>query len=178
MVTFAVNNRTLLVHHIIIFQQSFPDPKVIFLHLFLCTFNTVGNHFMLDHLAFFITHPVHQCGNLFTSEHAHEVVFEGNEKFGRTGITLPSCTATELPVHTAAFVSFGSEDCQTACFFHSGPEFNICTTSGHVCGNGNSSRKTGFSYHLCFFSMLLCIQHVVRNTFLFHHPAQQFTYLN
>ena len=38
---FGVNHRTLFVHHIVIFQQTFTDTEVVFFYFLLCTFDGV-----------------------------------------------------------------------------------------------------------------------------------------
>src|SRR4028118_2089858 len=108
MVTLAINYSTLLIHYIIVLQQSFSYPEVIFLYFFLCSFNALGDHAVLYHLAFFVTHPVHQGSNTVTAEHTHQIIFKRNKKLRSTGIALPACTTTELPVHTTAFMSFST----------------------------------------------------------------------
>ena len=76
MPSLIVNHFALVVHHIIVFQQSFSNTKVVFLYLFLRTLYGFGNHGMLDDFAFFNTHAIHQPGNAVRTEQAHEVVFQ------------------------------------------------------------------------------------------------------
>ena len=74
--TLGVNNGTLLVHHVIVFQQTFTDTEVVFFHLLLCTFDRVGDHLVLDHFAFLETEFVHYAGNTVGREQTHQVIFQ------------------------------------------------------------------------------------------------------
>ena len=73
---FGVNNGTLLVHYVVIFQQSFTDTEVVFFHLLLCTLDRVGDHLVLDHFAFLETEFVHYTGNTVGREQTHQVIFQ------------------------------------------------------------------------------------------------------
>ena len=121
MVTFCIDYGTLLVHHIIILQQTLPYTKVVFLHFLLRTLNALGNHRMLDDLTFLISGKVHHLGNTLATKHTHQVILEANEEHGRTRISLPTGTTTQLPIHTAALVTLGTHNCQTTRFFHPWP---------------------------------------------------------
>ncbi|MNE91913.1 hypothetical protein D3C80_1895830 [compost metagenome] len=54
---------TLCIHYIIVFQQALTDTKVIFFYFFLCTFDRFGDHTVLQYLALFVAHSVHQGSN-------------------------------------------------------------------------------------------------------------------
>ena len=73
---FGVNHCTLLVHYVVIFQQTFTNTEVIFFHLLLGTFNRVGNHLVLDHFAFLETKFVHYAGNTVGGEQTHQIIFQ------------------------------------------------------------------------------------------------------
>jgi len=76
MAAFRIDNRTLLVHHVVIFQQAFTDTEVVFFYLLLCTFDRVGNHLVLNHFTFLETEPVHYAGDTVGGEQTHQVVFQ------------------------------------------------------------------------------------------------------
>ena len=77
---FLVNDFTLDVHHVIIFQQPFPDAEVVLFDFFLRPFDGFGDHRVLDHFAFFQSQPVHDPGDPVGAEHTHQVVFKGNKE--------------------------------------------------------------------------------------------------
>src|SRR5438105_13484773 len=99
---------------------------------------------MLYHITFFVAELVHETGNAFTAEHAHEIIFEAHIELRSTGITLAARTSAQLPVHTTALVPLRTNDGKTTGFFYTGTEFDIRTTTSHVGSNGNGARKTGF----------------------------------
>ena len=70
-----------------------------------------------------------------------------------------------------------THDCKATCFFHTRAKLYIRTSTGHVCSNGNGTCKTCFSYNLRLFAVLFCVQYIVRNIFLLHHPADELTHL-
>ena len=80
MVPFFINSFTLDIHHIIIFQQSFTDPEVIFFHFLLSSLDRFCDHGVLDDFPFLDSEPVHDLCDALRPEHTHEVIFQGNEK--------------------------------------------------------------------------------------------------
>jgi hypothetical protein len=82
---FFVNGFALDVHHVVVFEQAFADAEVVFLHFFLCAFDGFGHHRVLDHVAFFVAHFVHQAGDAVALEQAHEVVFERHVELREPG---------------------------------------------------------------------------------------------
>ncbi|MNL26741.1 hypothetical protein D3C87_1482890 [compost metagenome] len=68
---FCVDYRTLRVHHIIVFQQTLTDTKVVLFYFFLGTLNRFGNHRMLNHFTIFNSHFHHDVGDSFRTEQPH-----------------------------------------------------------------------------------------------------------
>src|SRR5437762_12230083 len=127
MVAAAIDNIALVVHHVIIFQQTFSDSKIIFFHFLLRTLDALCDHAVLYHITFLVTELVHETGNAFTAEHTHEIIFEAHIELRSTGITLAACTSAQLPVHAAALVALRANDGKTTGFFYTGAEFDIRT---------------------------------------------------
>ena len=76
MTTLLVDNSTLLVHHIVIFNQSLTDTEVVLLNLLLGTLNTLGNHRTLNHLTILETKLVHHIGNTLRGKQTHQLILE------------------------------------------------------------------------------------------------------
>ena len=74
--TLGIDNCTLLIHHVIIFQQTLTDTEVVFFHLLLCTLNGVGDHLVLNHFTFLEAETVHYTGDAVGREQTHQVVFQ------------------------------------------------------------------------------------------------------
>ena len=71
MVALLVDDRTLLVHHIIILQQALTDTEVVLFFLLLGALDAVVYHLGLDHLAVLETKLVHDAGNAIVGEETH-----------------------------------------------------------------------------------------------------------
>ena len=74
--TLGVNHATLLVHHIIVLQQTLTDTKVVLFHLLLGALDGFGDHVVLNHLTLLEAELVHYRGDAVAGEEAHEVVFQ------------------------------------------------------------------------------------------------------
>ena len=66
-----VDDRTLLVHHIIILQQALTDTEVVLFFLLLGALDAVVYHLCLDHLAILEAKFVHNAGNSIVGEETH-----------------------------------------------------------------------------------------------------------
>ena len=71
-----VDDITLGVHHIVIFQQTLAHAVMVLLHLALCTLNGSRNHGTLNHFAFLESHLVHHACNLFRTEQTHQLILK------------------------------------------------------------------------------------------------------
>ena len=78
----GVDYGTLLVHHVVVFQQTFTDTEVVFLHLLLCPFDGLGYHAVLNHLTLLEAQLVHDAGNAVGREESHQVIFQRDEEDG------------------------------------------------------------------------------------------------
>ena len=63
MATLLVDDGTLLVHHIVVFEQALTDAEVVLLDLLLCALDALRDHAALDTLAFLEAHTVHHAGD-------------------------------------------------------------------------------------------------------------------
>ena len=174
-VAFRVDDITLLVHHIIVLDEAFTNTKVILLHLLLCTFDGVGDHLMLNHLALLEAHAIHQSSQTIRTEHTHQVILHTYKEHTATWVTLTSSTTTQLTIHTAALMALSTQDSQTTCFFHLSGKLNIGTTTSHVGGDGYHTFATCFSDNICLTLVQLSVEHVVRDLAQVEHLTQQLT---
>ena len=74
--TLLVDHGTLLVHHIIVLDQTLTDTEVVLLNLLLGTLNTLGNHRTLNHLTILETKLVHHIGNTLRGKQTHQLILE------------------------------------------------------------------------------------------------------
>ena len=199
MATLLVDNSTLLVHHVVIFQQALTNTEVVLFYLALCTFDAIINHLGLNHLAVLEAQLIHYASNALRSEQTHQVVFQRNEEYRRTRVTLTTCTTTQLTVDTTALVTFCTDNSQTTCGLHFIGELNIRTTTSHVRCNGYSTEHalffvliavsvfnhylaqvtlTSLGYDISLLLVQLSIQYLVRNATELEHTAQEFAHID
>ena len=74
--TLRVDHSTLLVHDIIVLQQSLTDAEVVLLDLLLGTLYLFANHGALQHFAFLEAQLVHYGSNALRAEQTHELVLK------------------------------------------------------------------------------------------------------
>ena len=71
-----VDDLPLGVHHVIVLEHVFPGLEIAGLHLLLCVFNGVGQHFGVD--GGVLVHPqlLHHAHDSLRAEQAHDVILQ------------------------------------------------------------------------------------------------------
>ena len=189
-IALLVDDPALVVGDIVVFQQLLAHVEVAVLHLALRLLDGVGDHAVLDGLAFLHAQRLHETLHPFRCEDAHEVVFQGEVEAGDAGVALPAGAAAQLVVDAPGFVAFGAEDVQPAGrhhravalppirfdlfdFFRSrrfqGADFrlpvaaqhNVGAAPGHVGGDGHGAAGPGLRDNLRLLLMVFGVQHLV-----------------
>ncbi|KAF5030810.1 hypothetical protein DSECCO2_634310 [anaerobic digester metagenome] len=75
-----IDHFALRVHHVVVFQQTFTNSEVVFLHFLLGALHRFVQHIVLKHITFLEAHPIHKPGNPFGGKQAHQVIFKRHEK--------------------------------------------------------------------------------------------------
>ena len=75
-----INDLTLLIHYIIIFQKMLTNIKVVALNLSLGIFYGPGDHIMFNGLIFFHPQFIHDTTDLTGTENPQKVIFQGKKK--------------------------------------------------------------------------------------------------
>ena len=173
-VAFLVNDGSLRVHHIVVFEKTFTDTEVVLFYLLLCSFDRLRYHRVFYHLTLFEAHSVHYLRYTFGAEKPHKVVFERNEEDRAAGVALTSRTSSQLSVDTTRLVAFGTDDSQTAYLFHFGCELDVGTTPCHIGGDSYRAGSTRFGYYFRLFLVKLGVEDIV--FYLTHrkHSRKQF----
>ena len=109
-----VDALTLLVHHVVVFEQVLADGEVLRFDLLLRALDGARHHAVLDRHAFFHAEPLHQARDAIRAEDAHQVVFEREEEARRARVALAAGAAAQLVVDAARFVPLGADDVQAA----------------------------------------------------------------
>ncbi len=112
----AVNDFTLLVHHVVELQRAFADLEIVLLDAFLRLLNGTVQPRMRQFLAFFQAHALHHFHNAVGTEQPHQVILQRNIKVRGTGVALARAAPAQLPVNAARLMTFGGEDVQAAEF--------------------------------------------------------------
>ena len=90
---------------------------------------------MLKFLSFFQAKPLHDPGHAVgRAEVAHEIVFKADVKTRAARIALARATAAQLPVDSARFVAFRSDDIESAAVRHGLTQFDV-TCRGPPCSS-------------------------------------------
>ena len=94
-VAVAVDDFTLLVHHIIKVEDSFTPCVVTLFNALLSCFNGLVEPLVLESFTVFHAEAFHHVGHaLGGGEVAHQVVFERNEELAHAGVALTRATTT------------------------------------------------------------------------------------
>ena len=109
-----VDALTLLVHHVVVFEEMFADGEVLRLDLFLGALDRARHHPVLDGNAFLHAETLHQTGDPVGSEDAHQVVFERQVEARGSRVSLPAGATAKLVVDAPRFVALGAEDVEAA----------------------------------------------------------------
>ena len=174
MATTLINHLTLLVHHIIVFQQALTNTEVVFLHLLLSTLNRLVNHWVLNHLAFLESEFVHNGRNAVRSKEAHQLILKRYIEHRGTWVSLTSCTSTQLTVHTTALMTLRTNNGKTTCCFHFIGKLNIGTTTCHVGSNSNDRTLTCLCHNVCFLLVQLSVEDIVLYLAHLQHLGKHF----
>ena len=160
-IALGVDSLALDVHDIIVLEQTLADAEVVLFDFSLRTLDRLRDHRVLDHLALFVTHLIHELGDAITLEQAHQLVLQTHIKLARTWITLTSGTSAQLAVDATRIVALGTDDGQAACCLNLITEFDVRTATSHVGCDGHFSWVTSLSDNFCLACVLLGVEHVV-----------------
>ncbi len=167
-----INNLTLLIHNIVIFQHILTHIKIARFHFLLRMFNGPRNEFMLNRFILFHAQLIHDRCNIISSEQAQQIILQRQIKPRRPRITLAPSTAAQLIVDTARLMPLGAKNAQTTELRDAFTQHNIRTAPSHIRGNRHRIQLPGIFNDLGFLLMELCIQHTMRNPSFIQQAAE------
>ena len=85
---FLVDDLTLRVHHVVIFQQMLTHAEVVLFDFLLRLLDLLRNHRMLNDFAFLQAHTVHDACDALGAEHTHQVVFQRDVELRTARVAL------------------------------------------------------------------------------------------
>ena len=176
--TLLIYYGTLLVHHVVVFEQTLTYTEVVFLHLLLCALDASADHWCLDTFALLESESVHHAGDALRSEQSHELVFQRDIENGATRVALTTGTTTQLTVYATTLVALGTDDGETTGSLHLVGELDVSTTTSHVGSDGHGTQSvhaaTCLCHDVCLLLVELGIQYVVRNLAHGEHLREHF----
>ena len=172
--TLSINNLTLFVHNLIVFQNIFTNAVVIGLNLHLGFFYCAGKHLVLNGLAFRKSKGIEDAHQPLRAKQTHQIIFQRNVKSGFARIALTSGTTTQLIINSAGFVTLRTDDHQTSQFGHAFSQFDIRTTTSHIRRNRYCSPLSGLSNDLSLHLMEFSVQNFMGNASFFQSITENF----
>ena len=106
----------LLIHNVVEHQNRLAALEVLTLQTLLRRFDGVGKKLCVDRSVLVDTHFADHVDDALASEQTHKVVLERQAEARGAGVALTSRTAAELVVDTAAFMTLGAENKESADF--------------------------------------------------------------
>src|SRR5262245_39430066 len=85
-----------------------------------------------------LCHPARE-----TAASDHQIVFARRHRLVTAGIALASRAPIQLAVDPCSFMAFGRQYMETARFRNAWWQFDVCTPSGHVRGDGDTPALSG-----------------------------------
>ena len=108
--TLLIDNGTLLVQYIVIFQHGFTNVKVAAFHLLLGVFQRFADHLDLDGHGVIHTDFVQHGFKAVTAKQTHQIVIHRDIELAAANIALASGTAAQLVINAAALMALGADD--------------------------------------------------------------------
>ncbi len=96
----GVDDLSLFVHDIVVFQDIFSDGEVLAFHPLLSIFNGAGQHAGLNGLIFSDSQTAYDGLDPFSAKEAHQFIFQRQVELGGTRVSLTSGTASQLIINT------------------------------------------------------------------------------
>src|SRR3990172_3200632 len=157
----VVDDRALLVHHVVVFEEVLPDVEVVGFDLLLGVFDRLVDQVVLDRLPLFHAELLHEGRDPVRTEDPEEVVLEGQVEPGRPGVPLAPRAAAELVVHAPGLVPLGPDDVETPLPDYPPAELDVHAATGHVRGDRHFAGLARIGDDLRFPLVVLGVEHVV-----------------
>ena len=113
-----VNDLTLDIHHVVVFQHVLSGLEVAALNGLLRVLNRAGENFGVDRRILVDAERLHHVHNALGAEQTHDIVLHGQIKPRLAGVALAAGTAAKLIVDPARFMTLGADDEKASCLPH------------------------------------------------------------
>ncbi len=106
------------VHNVVVFEEPLPYLEVLGFYPLLSVLDRLGNHSALYGFPLGYLEHLHEPAYPLTAEQSEEVVLEGEDEAGLSGVPLSSGPSPQLVVDPAGFVPLRSYDEESPEFAH------------------------------------------------------------
>ena len=110
----AVDDLTLLVHDVVVFQHVFARLEVAALDGLLRLLDRVREHLVVKRHVLLDLERLHHAHDALRAEQAHNIVVETEEEAALAGVSLSAGAAAQLVVDAARLVPLGAQDEKSA----------------------------------------------------------------
>ena len=107
LITTHVNDFALLIHDLVVLQDVLADFTIALFYSCLGALNCFGNHLGLNCLVVWQC-SAHHPTKCSSSEQAQKFIVETEIETARSGVSLTTCTTTQLIIDTTTVVAFGT----------------------------------------------------------------------
>ena len=107
LITTHINDFALLIHNLVVLQYVLTDFAVALFNSCLGALNCFGDHLGLNCLVVWQC-SAHHPTKCSSGKQTQQFIVEAEIETARSGVTLTTCTTTQLIVDTTAVVAFGT----------------------------------------------------------------------
>ena len=169
-----VDDRALLVHHVVVFERALADGEVLLLDATLRRLDGAVEPAVLHHLALLEAEALHDARDALRPEQAHELVLERDEELRAAGVALARAAAAQLAVDAPRLVPLGADHVQAADLGDAVPELDVRAAPRHVRRDRDRALLARERDDLGFARMVLRVQHLVRDARDLEHAREDF----
>src|SRR5205807_3758153 len=107
-----------------------------------------------------------------------QIIFKRDKKAGAAGISLSSGTAPQLIINAAALMLVGTDHVEPAQLGHALSQFDVCTATRHVGGDGHCAALTSSGNDAGLLLLIACIQHLMPDAMPLKPGADPFRFFH
>ena len=167
-----VDDRTLLVHHVVVLERALADGEVLLLDAALRRLDRAVEPLVLHHLALLEAEALHDARDALRTEEAHQLVLERNEELRRARVALTRAAPAQLAVDAPRLVTLGADYVEAAHLGDARPELDVRAAACHVRRDRDAPALARERHDLRLAGVVLRVQHLVRDVRNLEHARE------
>ena len=171
-VALLVDHLALHVHHVVVLEDVLPLDEVLLLDLLLRVLDLAREDAGFHRLVVGQLEALHDVVDAVACEQAHEIVLAREVEARLARIALAARAAAQLVVDPARLVALGAEHVQAAELAHRVVDLDVDAAARHVRRDRDRADRAGVLDDLGLASVLLRVQHGVRDSLALQQLAQ------